>query len=99
LLYMLLMLPLGILYFTIAVTGITLSIALMVAPIAQILAHYDLIGGGVYLNGGEWTPPLILLPLVFVVGVFLLFAMLHLARGVGRLQGGLAKNLLVKWAA
>jgi uncharacterized membrane protein len=99
LLYMLLMLPLGILYFTVAVTGITLSVGLMVAPIAQILAHYDLIGGGVYLNGGEWIPPLILLPFVFAFGVFLLFAMLHLARGVGRLQGGLAKNLLVKWSA
>jgi uncharacterized membrane protein len=99
LLYMMLMLPLGIVYFTIAVTGITLSLALMAAPIMLILAHYDVIGGGIDWDGTAYVPPLILTPFVFILGVFLLFGMLHLARGVGRLQGGLAKHLLVKSAA
>jgi hypothetical protein len=31
-----------------------------------------------------------------LIGVVLLFAMLHLARGVGYAHGQLAKNLLVK---
>ena len=52
LLYMVLMLPLGIIYFTIAVTGTTLSLALMVAPIGLILRSLDIIdGGGIYIDG------------------------------------------------
>jgi len=35
---------------------------------------------------------------VFVGGVVLLFATLHLARGIGRMHGLLAKHLLVKSA-
>jgi uncharacterized membrane protein len=99
LLYMLLMLPLGIIYFTIAVTGTVLSLALMVAPVALLLRSMDIIGGGIYLDGEMFLPPLITLPIAFALGVFLLFGMLHLARGVGRFQGALAKNLLVKSAA
>jgi uncharacterized membrane protein len=99
LLYMFLMLPLGIVYFTIAVTGISVSVALMAAPIMLLLSHYDVIGGGIYLDGAVIVPPLIATPFVFLLGVALLFAMLHLARGVGHLQGALAKHLLVKSAA
>ncbi len=36
------------------------------------------------------------LPLLFVAGSVLLFATLHLARGIGRVHGQLAKQLLVK---
>jgi len=99
LLYMLLMLPLGIIYFTVAVTGTVLSLALMVAPVGLILRSLDVIqGGGIYIDGEYFMPPFIALPLAFALGVFLLFAMLHLARGVGKFQGALAKNLLVKSA-
>ncbi|HSS06348.1 MAG TPA: sensor domain-containing protein [Rhodanobacteraceae bacterium] len=99
LLYMVLMLPLGIIYFTIAVTGTVLSLALMVAPTALILRSFDFVpDGGIYIDGQYFMPPVILLPLAFVIGVVLLFSMLHLARGVGRFQGALAKNLLVKSA-
>lgn len=99
-LYMLLMLPLGIVYFTIAVTGTVLSLALMVAPIGILLRAFDIIqDGGIYIDNRYYAPPLILMPVAFVLGVFLLFAMLHLARGVGRFQGGLAKHLLVPSSA
>ncbi|MGH8172997.1 MAG: sensor domain-containing protein [Rhodanobacteraceae bacterium] len=98
-LYMLLMLPLGIIYFTVAVTGTTLSLALMLLPIAIILRSFNIIGGGgIYFDGEMFLPPLLALPLCFVIGAFLLFAMLHLARGVGRFQSALAKSLLVKSA-
>lgn len=97
--YMVLMLPLGIVYFTVAVTGIALSLGLMAAPVVQLLAHYDVIGGYIQFDGDTIVPPLILTPVVFLIGVCLLFAMLHLARGVGRVQGALAKRLLVKSAA
>lgn len=97
--YMVLMLPLGIIYFTIAVTGISVSLGLMAAPIAALLSNFGVIGGGIYWDGEVFAPPMILAPVVFVVGVFLLFGMLHLARGIGRLQGALAKHLLVMSAA
>jgi len=96
LLYMMLMLPLGIVYFTMAVTGITASLALMVAPIALILRGLGIVDtGGLYIDGEYIMPPLIALPLCFLIGVVLLFSMLHLARGVGKFQGALAKHLLV----
>jgi len=99
LLYMLLMLPLGIVYFTIAVTGISLAVGFMAAPILLLLSHYGVLdGGGLYFDGVRYVPPLILTPFVFLLGVIVLFSMLHLARGVGHLQGALAKHLLVKSA-
>jgi uncharacterized membrane protein len=97
LLYMILMLPLGIIYFTIAVTGISLSIAMVAAPAAVLLAHFGVINGGIYIDDGvSIVPPLILLPMAMLLGVVLPFALLHLARGIAHFQGGLAKNLLVK---
>jgi uncharacterized membrane protein len=98
LLYMLLMLPLGIAYFTVAVTGIALSVSLIVGPVAAMLAGLGWIDADVTM-GNTWLPPLLVLPLCAVLGVVLLFALLHLARGVGRLQGALAKHLLVRSAA
>src|SRR6185312_6021911 len=51
LLYMVLMLPLGIVYFTTAVTGITLSLACMVAPVAIALREVGILDdGGIYWN-------------------------------------------------
>jgi len=38
------------------------------------------------------------MPLVFVAGIVLAFALLHLARGVTSMHGGVAKHLLVKTA-
>lgn len=97
LLYMLLMLPLGIAYFTIAVTGIVTSLALVFAPVAALLARFGAFDGdvGMYIDGDMIVPPLVALPIAFIVGVIGLFTMLHVARGIGRLQGALAKHLLV----
>ena len=96
LLYMVLMLPLGIVYFTTAVTGISLSLACMVAPVALALREVGFINdGGIYLDDQLFLPPIIALPFTFLLGVFLLFGMLHLARGVGKFQGAIAKHLLV----
>jgi len=98
--YMVIMLPLGIIYFTIAVVGITLSLGLMFTPIAAVMAHMGAFGGnvGFYLDGEPVLQPLLIAPLAFVIGVVILFSMLHLARGIGRMQGGIAKHLLVKSA-
>ncbi|MEO7431212.1 MAG: sensor domain-containing protein [Dokdonella sp.] len=99
--YMVLMLPLGIVYFTIAVVGIALSLGLMLTPIAAVMAHMGMFDGnvGFYFDGEPVLPTLLVAPLAFVLGVIALFTMLHLARGIGRMQGGIAKHLLVKSAA
>lgn len=97
--YMLLMLPLGIAWFTLAVTGISLSVGLLAAPVAIVLAELGVIDGGVSFDGDTLLAPAIAIPLALVIGVVLPFAVLHLARGVARLQGAIAKQLLVKSAS
>ena len=105
-LYFLAMLPLGIAYFTLVVTLVAISLAFIAAPLAvwffganagididgwQLLRiHDDIVTTSLY----PWS-----LPLLFVSGILLLFATLHLARGVGKLHGLFAKHLLVKSAA
>lgn len=94
-LYMLLMLPLGIVYFTVAVTGISLSLSLTFAPWAALFLPH----GTVVVGNEAWVPAgwnWVLVPLVSLFGALLLFAVLHLARGIGRLHGQLAKHLLVR---
>ena len=94
LLYMGLMLPLGILYFTVAVTGLSLSLGLIFAPVAWLLGGQVSIGD--WENGYYYIPPFWAAPVLVLLGIVLLFSMLHLARGVGHVHGHLAKNLLVK---
>ncbi|KGI77640.1 sensor domain-containing protein [Oleiagrimonas soli] len=98
LLYMLLMLPLGIVYFIIVVTGISLSVSLACAPWAAFFISQNAIDT-VYVNGQVWPPHdwyWWVVPLISIVGVLLLFVVLHLARAVGRMHGHLAKHLLVR---
>jgi hypothetical protein len=92
-LYQVLMLPLGIVYFTLAVTGLSLSLGLVAGGIGYLLWLLGAIdvSGVVYWPGRPWT-----IPFVIAAGVLLLFAFLHLARGIGHVHAGLAKSLLVK---
>jgi len=92
-LYFVLMLPLGIAYFTVAVTGLSVAISLILSPLS--LLHSQVFGfwydGENLLETARW-----LVVLTPFVGVILLFATLHLARAVGRVHGTLAKHLLVR---
>ena len=99
LLYMLAMLPLGVLYFSVAVTLLATSLGLVIAPPLALFGAFD----GWSMSGGwmgYWEPSTMLgaweLPIVFACGVVLLFATLHLLRGIGRMHGAIAKQLLVK---
>ena len=96
-LYFLLMLPLGIAYFSIVVTLLSVSAAFIASP---ILVWIGLGHGGLWIDDVQVTTYLEWwqLPLLFIGGVLLLFGTLHLARGIGRLHGLLAKHLLVKSA-
>ena len=93
LLYMLMMLPLGVAYFSVAVTGLATSLALIASPFAALYVDnvkFDISFGGL--------PQALAVPLAMIAGVLLLFGTMHLARGVGRVHGQLAKNLLVRSA-
>jgi hypothetical protein len=94
LVYQLLMLPLGIFYFTLAVVVLSFSLAVAVLPLAQL---YD----DVYQLWWFSTPlhvPLWALPITLAAGALMLLLLLHLSRGMGRVHGSIAKHFLVKLA-
>jgi len=91
-LYLLLMLPLGVFYFTFAVVGLVVSVVMIVAPIFLLLYY----AGLVEIEGLVSTPHPAVLPLITILGVLLLTVTMHLARGLGYLHGQLARTLLVQ---
>jgi hypothetical protein len=94
-LYFLLMLPLGVVYFSLTTTLVAVSAAFIAAPLALLPGvHLNVWLFGIDMPAqAPW-----LLPLLSVVGVLLLFVTLHIVRGLGRLHGRFAKHLLVKSA-
>ncbi|HEV2287206.1 MAG TPA: sensor domain-containing protein [Steroidobacteraceae bacterium] len=100
--YLVLMLPLGIVYFTVAVTGLAVSAA-FIGTLATLFGYYagwidfDLNDHIFMHNGQPWAPHHPFLGALFlaVLGVVLLTLLLHLARGVVRMHARLAKAMLV----
>jgi uncharacterized membrane protein len=93
LLYFVLMLPLGVGYFAVAVSGLSLSLGLIAGPVAALFV--DGVQSGLYLDGDLIVPVGFALPLALLVGVLGLFVTLHLARAIGGLHGQIAHRLLV----
>ena len=95
--YMVLMLPLGILYFTLTVTFLSISLAFIATPVLKALSVADVIslqcGYPYWLCDNNYWP---LAVLTCIAGVFMLFATLHMVRGMGKLHGAMAKSLLVR---
>ncbi|HUO20189.1 MAG TPA: sensor domain-containing protein [Steroidobacteraceae bacterium] len=100
--YLLLMLPLGIVYFTVAVTGLAVSAA-FIGTLATLFGYYagwiDFDWNDhIFMHNGEpWAPHHPFLGALFlaILGVVLLTLLLHLARGVVRVHARLAKAMLV----
>jgi hypothetical protein len=94
LLYMVLMLPLGIVYFTAIVTLLSLSFGFTFGGVMTVLWQL----GFVWVDGmtlqPDWLAPFawLLVPL----GILLFFGTLHLARAIGHMHGTLAKHMLVR---
>jgi hypothetical protein len=90
--YFILMLPLGIIYFTLFVTLLSVSIALVAVPILE----YGF-GMPIFTNGGDlyylaaWV-----VPLVVIAGALLFILTLHLSKRLGNIHGRLAKSMLVR---
>jgi uncharacterized membrane protein len=94
--YFILMLPLGIVYFVIAVVGLSVSLAFIFAPTIELASRYSWFGLPNDLHSSPaWLGTFWAMPLLVLVGVLLLTTVMHLARGVGRLHAMYAKALLV----
>ena len=99
--YDVLMLPVGIVYFTLAIVGVTVSLTLIAAPVLETiraLGGFDrdsVFGAGGIFIQPEWLASPGGLLLCFIAGVLLLTLTLHASRGVARGHAVLAKTMLV----
>lgn len=89
--YMILMLPLGVIYFSIFITLISLSLGFILAPLAQLFLPFPMItvGNSMYYV----TPDLGIM--VFLLGIIFSIGTMNLAKVLGRWHGTLAKAMLV----
>jgi len=94
--YMLLMLPLGVTYFVVAVVGLSVSLGVVGGSI------FSLITGESHIQIQELpyvehllhtAPGLIVLA---VIGILMFFVVLHIARAIGWVHGKIAEGLLVR---
>jgi hypothetical protein len=95
-LYMLLMLPIGVVYFSVAVTGMATGLALASTPFWAWIgpaSENTFVYQGVSYH---WWSPAWGIPVAFVVGVLVLVGMMHLIRWVGRGHAVFAKTMLVR---
>ena len=92
LVYMVVQLPLGIIYFTVFITLLALSVGFMVNPLFVRFLNAPLV-----IFGGQeyYLSHPALMPFVVAGGIILFLATMHLAKIVGRQHGVFAKNLLV----
>jgi uncharacterized membrane protein len=91
-LYMVLQLPLGIIYFTLIVTLGSVSLGLIAEPVLKYAFSFP-----IYVqHDHSFFLPDWAMPLVVLAGFLLLVATLHAAKGIGRLHAKYAKALLVK---
>lgn len=98
--YFVLMLPIGIIYFVIAVVGLCVSLAFIALPITAVCAQagwFGMSGVEVFSQAQpEWIfDSGFAIPILGVAGVLLLTSLMHLARGIGRLHALFAKSMLV----
>jgi hypothetical protein len=103
--YLMLMLPVGVVYFTTAVLALGVGGTLIFAPLAAIARHYHWFGaqswGEVLVNVNDWSfspawlGTIWVTPILVVFGVLLLTVFMHVARAIGRLHAHFAKSLLV----
>lgn len=90
-LYMGLMLPLGIFYFSFFVTLFSVALALVAAPVLHWVLGLPLF----HIQGAGYTLEDWAIPLLPVAGILLGICSMHLARGFAFVHGRLAKALLV----
>jgi hypothetical protein len=102
LLYMLLMLPLGIVYFTVTVTGLAVGLAFTALPLLVLArwlgwdADATVFSDDVHIGGWAVSDHSMASALILgVIGVLTVTLLMHAARAIGRGHAHLAKALLV----
>ena len=90
-LYMLIQFVLGIIYFVLFVTVVSLSLSAIAIPFLQ--EWWEM--GAIYSNSVRYFLPTWSYPLLIFGGVLLWTTFMNIARGVGQLHGKMAKALLV----
>ena len=94
--YLLLMLPLGVAYFVIAVVGISLSLGMAGGSLYSLVTNHS----NFQFDDVPWldhllhTAPGLVAAMLF--GILLFFILLHVCKGIGWLHGRIAEALLVR---
>lgn len=90
--YLLLMLPLGIFFFTLMVTMLSVSLVFLLTPLVHFVFHQ------VTYDGWAWggAHPNLVAVVFGILGVFGVPITLHTALLLGRMQGFLARHFLVR---
>jgi hypothetical protein len=95
--YLVLMLPIGIVYFSLTVTFLATGVGLIVLPFAQLIGGHTWIDYGV--NGlHEWLLPGWGMPFVVIAGFLVLLGWFHATRWIGYGHAAYAKAALVRLA-
>jgi uncharacterized membrane protein len=90
--YLILMLPLGIVYFVVAVVGLALGLSFVASPFLGFAIRSGWLEATIQ---PEWIGTWVAAPVMLILGILVLTLLMHLARGVGKLHAHLAKALLV----
>ena len=103
LLYLLVMLPLGIVYFTFATVGLAIGLSCALTPFVALGHHFAMLPSDVSLdmiqfNDHSYATPHTFIGALFAmaVGIVILAVVLHAARWTARQHARLAKVLLVQ---
>jgi hypothetical protein len=89
--YLVLLFPLGWLYFGLSGFSFALALSFVFTPVLELVFHLPL-----ELYGTDAFTPVEMLPVVTLVGIIMIFLILHLAKFIGRIHGLFAKNMLVR---
>ena len=90
LVYLILMLPLGVLYFSVFITLIAVSLSMIADPSFELVFKVP-----VFDFPEVWWTPLWLMPFVVIAGALLFLSTLHLAKLTGKIHGKIARAMLV----
>lgn len=98
--YFIVMMPLGIAYFTIAIVSLSVGLSFIAVPVLDILRGFGWTSGHFSSPDFDFSPHWLNSPagaaILFILGIVVLTTLMHAARGIGRLHVRLAKALLVK---
>ncbi len=90
-LYMVIMLPLGVIYFSLAVSLVAISLWLIARPVLELA-----LGLPAFTFYDPYYTPGWLMPISVIAGLLIGILSLHLFKLIGKMQGNLAKSMLVR---